>query len=701
MSDKFGGISMDDIDAAASDFSESTAESIDQKTSDQLRQQKTSSVTIQNEKQEDRKSEVVTKKTKPINVILSIAAVVIALGVVSVIVFFFGRGRQEKPDLGNDNPYITTNNVAEDGFDWTTIDSISEGFKKTQENYYQNGYIPADSLVSAITDAKAYADSLVENGVASSVQMGESGCISVQLPNGETCLYIPKIEGVMSCGSDCRIVTYEPNRDIANGIVDKTATDIAGLDAYVFNNADNIDTDEITLESLYNMKNAAIVLWHGHGCYNGVDTYLSLGEKFDRNELKKVDTDIPLFAVDTEGIVFLKQSFFEKQFASGDFNGTIIYFGACESGKAPDLANILISKGASAVFAPSDVVSVSYGGKMAKSIFKSMKDGSSAADSLLDAKQECGNRDSYLTGLNYAVDNGLEGFIDGIKLAMHPAEIKLFGNKDAGLIMNDQINNSVSNTSSNDNGTDAENTINSSDSNDIEENEDGVVRLNQYTETAHCISGDGLLFYGQNRFDNKDDKFYFICKDVEDKIPSINKSETIGIYTAFYDNELTFIPIMDDPRYTVNLNFGDIIGDGSGVYNFPKELIRHTFGGNGDFASSGLIDPGNPLTECNGKDLTDYINSRSIGFYSLFDGSDYKILEAERNEKFIFGGYVGTAYKTVDIVADKEFYLAKTNGVFTLPIERTKNGYFTVNLSDVDPGVYYIDEYDTFVRFVG
>jgi hypothetical protein len=162
----------------------------------------------------------------------------------------------------------------------------------------------------------------------------------------------------------------------------------------------------------------------------------------------------------------------------------------------------------------------------------------------------------------------------------------------------------------------------------------------------------------------------------------------------------------------VPLNFGDD-PTGDDVDDFPDNL-----GGNGltfaypsdniDFDSGDLLNPGNPLVECNNEDLTKFVNSNCDSFvysanFSLYRG--YKVVTGDKNQEFTFGGYVGTQWQEFTSKACVEYYkiYANKNGekiTKTIPTEKTKDGYFKVDFSSIDSGIYYVSTYNTFIELV-
>ncbi len=96
--------------------------------------------------------------------------------------------------------------------------------------------------------------------------------------------------------------------------------------------------------------------------------------------------------------------------------------------------------------------------------------------------------------------------------------------------------------------------------------------------------------------------------------------------------------------------------------------------------------------ELNGQDPNSY-RSRLSAYYP--------ILRAEKDEEFTFSYYSGTDYLSDTVVADRFYYIAGGgNQRISLPIEKTQNGYFIVDYSALQPGLYhfYFDGLGTIIE---
>lgn len=237
----------------------------------------------------------------------------------------------------------------------------------------------------------------------------------------------------------------------------------------------------------------------------------------------------------------------------------------------------------------------------------------------------------------------------------------------------------------------------------IVKNADGIIELYSYSETSHCLNPCYPKQWNE-------DGFILVWKNANEIIPKIDKNSTVAIYDSY--EEITVIPInTSTPYYTVPLNFFGY--DEEKVADFPNSLLGRgviitSKDENIDFSVDNLLTPGNPLTECNGEDLETFINNNSVVFYHQVDAMlwhSYKILDTEKNKEFEFGGYVGTNWETFTSRACVEYYKvypkSENQSISrTLTTEKTKNGYFTVDISTLDSGIYYVSTYNTFIEIV-
>lgn len=232
-----------------------------------------------------------------------------------------------------------------------------------------------------------------------------------------------------------------------------------------------------------------------------------------------------------------------------------------------------------------------------------------------------------------------------------------------------------------------DNEDNQNDSNEL----DGVLELKTFSK---CYFMDYIC---DEIDDETDDEFFGLAfKKADDIIKKLDGSQTIAIYTAY--DEVRFVPVVSEAMYTTVLDFADRIDYETGrinVASFPDKLL-HTLS---HVSLNGLTDPGHPIEECNGEPLDEFISANGKQYF-VSTGYLYPhlFLDAEKNETFTFGGYIGTQWTEAEVKADIEYY--EIDGAITIESEPTKNGYFALDCSGLTPGLYYVVEFDTFVEMM-
>lgn len=87
--------------------------------------------------------------------------------------------------------------------------------------------------------------------------------------------------------------------------------------------------------------------------------------------------------------------------------------------------------------------------------------------------------------------------------------------------------------------------------------------------------------------------------------------------------------------------------------------------------------------EINGNDPSRYIQRLS---------SYCNIFQAEKGEKFSFGYFSGTDFVEDEVIADSYYYIVGEDDTYTsLPVTKTKDGYFIIDYSGLTAGYYCFD----------
>lgn len=255
-----------------------------------------------------------------------------------------------------------------------------------------------------------------------------------------------------------------------------------------------------------------------------------------------------------------------------------------------------------------------------------------------------------------------------------------------------------------------ENTLNVNITEDgfVDEYVDDAVLLKQYSNTCNELNP----CYDS---ENSETGFILIWKNTDEIIPKIRRNQIVGITDSY--EEVKIVPVgSSSPQYMVPLNFGN--NPVEDVDDFPDNLndngIDFAYSNdNIDFDKGDLLKPGNPLTECNNEDLSTFVNNNCDTFVYDTNGGGwglpqyrkYKVVAGNKNQEFVFGGYVYTEWQEFTTKACVEYYkiYANKNGdklSKTIATKKTKNGYFSVDFSNIEPGIYYVSTYDTFIELV-
>ena len=228
----------------------------------------------------------------------------------------------------------------------------------------------------------------------------------------------------------------------------------------------------------------------------------------------------------------------------------------------------------------------------------------------------------------------------------------------------------------------------------IELNEDGVAPLDgKYSE--NCFSYDrgfDQVVNGELELPDRDDLakwFHIYTKKADERIIKLRQSDTVGIYSD--EEKITFIPITSSPQYTLPLNFADSNGDIDKVNKQPEEF--------GNF--SGNYAAGAEIVEVNGEDISKYVNNNCYDFQTNDEYLKcFKLLTCNKDEKLIFGYYIGTKWVETTVQASIEYYKAYYGNSIEIIPEKTKKGYFTVDITSLKKGLYFVKNYKQFIEIV-
>lgn len=93
-------------------------------------------------------------------------------------------------------------------------------------------------------------------------------------------------------------------------------------------------------------------------------------------------------------------------------------------------------------------------------------------------------------------------------------------------------------------------------------------------------------------------------------------------------------------------------------------------------------------------DANERLAGTDLRFYTCTRSSHYDdalLLSSTRDMQVTAGTYVSTSFEEETYSFDRAFYLFSVTSMQKPEIEKTKDGYFIVDLSDMAPGTYYLD----------
>ena len=239
----------------------------------------------------------------------------------------------------------------------------------------------------------------------------------------------------------------------------------------------------------------------------------------------------------------------------------------------------------------------------------------------------------------------------------------------------------------------------------IELNEDGVAPLEGTEESEPTVLWDCTSDSTYSNIKNygTDTVFHVVVNISKQPIQKLRKSDTAAIYRGV--EYVSFYKIISDPVFTVPLNFADFSYNNDDEENesrvnnrptvFPVDVVHNEY-------RERALDI--EIEEINGNNINSFVNDNSEIFWqhTEINGVEqiylFKLLNLEKNDELVFGGYTIIDGRGVDTnwveshnyKASTDFYYAKNESI-DIPTTKTKNGYFIINTSELEDGIYYAD----------
>ena len=282
-------------------------------------------------------------------------------------------------------------------FDYEQLYSLNNEMIKTQSKYLDGkDYLPQENIVPCLVEIAEYLNINKDSMSIDYFELDlENENIYIEFKSGLTHIFIPRQDNFLSSGIENTVVTIAPNQDdwrtsiaewTAN--INKKQTEYQG-DYTITGNAEMIsrsvkdyryssavENENVTVDFAKTLSGNKIIIWQGHGAYNKkigaclitaeqvpmalffMDDVLEKHKHFKDIDKKRLVTtgggltDIVCFALTPE--------FFNYYYNDDDFKDSLIYLGACYSGKDDKLVKSInkTSRGATVSF--SDKVNPSY-----------------------------------------------------------------------------------------------------------------------------------------------------------------------------------------------------------------------------------------------------------------------------------------------------------------------------------------------------
>lgn len=168
----------------------------------------------------------------------------------------------------------------------------------------------------------------------------------------------------------------------------------------------DLEDEEVSLESVLRFQNYNLVMWHGHGgCSEGLGSFMVVGIKETRKNYKKYMKDLQAerLVCTSSGNYAITSAFIDKYIPEGALKNSILYLGTCSSGEDDRLAQSFLDKGAMAVYANSGTIFTKYNLSMIYSVAQGLTrqagDGRyyTTEEALAYAKEKNGDYDGHYT----------------------------------------------------------------------------------------------------------------------------------------------------------------------------------------------------------------------------------------------------------------------------------------------------------------
>lgn len=266
--------------------------------------------------------------------------------------------------------------------------TIDKKLKSVNKKYIKDGVIEEKDVSDYLQEAKTEVQELYDQGEIAGYEEGEE-CIEIELNSGIKYIIMPQIKDCDAGSGETKIqvATYQPfrtdyieDKGVSAELVDKPDKGAELIDSafemYEFykdgSSKDNDLNDlEVSPESVLQFQNYNLVLWHGHGGHTDKHgAFLAVGSKCTDESDKKYMKELMSGRLLTtmSGYYAITGDFIREYIPDNALKNSIIYLGACSSGKDERLVQSFLDKGAMAVYANSEKIHTTYNLSMIYSV---------------------------------------------------------------------------------------------------------------------------------------------------------------------------------------------------------------------------------------------------------------------------------------------------------------------------------------------
>ncbi len=444
--------------------------------------------------------------------------------------------------------------------DMEAMEEAEEAIAEVEEDFLEDGYIPADQAEDAAEAVGELAEELVEDGVLADCSVSGSN-VWMQYESGLQLVYVPRVAGTdaASLEESYEIVTLQPYADdypaeLAEEMkLPDAAAEVLERQSAEWEFSKNWDRKRVSLSHLEDLGEKQFILWHGHGGWTEeTHSFLATGEEFDEDEYREGGEYYEDFVEGrllkcTDGRVAVGPEYFEEYL--GSLEGSFVYLAACESGKDDALAEAFLDKGAEAVVANSDTILTTYNTRM---LYETV-------NGLCMTNVATGEYRTLEEALDHAGD--LWGEDDGVKFGGQGAKPEIFGGRHARNFRLENPNAGAERPQEGDGPGTGETSApetNEPETSQTESTAPAETVLQAYADSLTCLYGDGAIYTS-----------YFVKEEGASGYPAIRYSfegcfpqEPLGTVMKDFDldgaSELLVVEV--NPDYTLRLKMFEAVG---------------------------------------------------------------------------------------------------------------------------------------------